>query len=67
MFFSCYVYRMDQRDSEEDLAFDIGYALSRAGLKLDIERCRAIAARIVAHLKLARWELRRRAPERPHG
>ena len=42
--------------------FDIGYALKRAGLKLPIERCRMIAAHVVAHLRLARWQFALREP-----
>ena len=66
MFFSCYAPGMDKRARDEDLVFDIGYALWRAGLKLDIARCRRIAAEVVDHLKLSRWELRRRDPDPPH-
>ena len=58
---------MDRRDTDDDLAFDIGFGLKRAGIKLPIEACRVIAARVVAHLHLARWQFTRRDPEEPHG
>jgi hypothetical protein len=68
MFCLWYVSSMqDRRDTDEDLAFDIGYALWRAGVKLDIAACRTIAARAIVHLKRSRWEFRRKEPERPHG
>jgi hypothetical protein len=57
----------DRRDSDDDLAFDIGYALWRAKVKLDIATCRRIAADIIANLKLSRWEFTRREPAEPHG
>jgi hypothetical protein len=68
MFFPWYrVAMQDRRDSDDDLAFDLGYALWRAGLKLDIAACRAIAARVIPHLRMCRWRFMRREPERPHG
>ncbi len=57
----------ERRDSDEDLAFDIGYALWRARLKLDIAACRAIAARIIVHLRRSRWQFTRKDPEAMHG
>ena len=57
----------ERRDSDEDLAFDIGYALKRAGLKLPIEKCRMIAAHVVWHLRLARWQFTLREPDEAHG
>jgi hypothetical protein len=57
----------DRRDGDDDLIFDIGFGLKRAGLKQPIEACRVIAARIVEHLKLARWQFSQREPDEPHG
>lgn len=68
MFYTCYTAPMqDRRDSDDDLAFDIGYALWRAKLKLDIATCRLIAARVIVHLRRSRWEFSRKAPEQMHG
>jgi hypothetical protein len=68
LFSVCYgIIMHERRDSDDDLAFDIGYALKRAGLKVDIEQCRTIAARVVKHLRLARWQFRRRTPGPMHG
>jgi hypothetical protein len=58
----------EPRDSDKDLASDIGYALWRHGrLKIPIEACRLIGAAVVAHLKLARWEFKRKPPQPPHS
>ncbi len=57
----------DRRDGDDALAFDIGYALERAGVKLPIEACRALAGRVVEFSRLSRWEFRRRDPEPPHS
>jgi hypothetical protein len=52
----------DPRDSDKDLADDIG--LWRHGrLKIPIEVCRLIGAAVVAHLKLAGWRLQRKRPD----
>jgi hypothetical protein len=41
---------LDPRDSDKDLGDDIGFGLWRHGrLKLPIEACRMIGARVVAH------------------
>jgi hypothetical protein len=58
---------MADRTPEEDLIFNIGYGLKRAGLKMPIEACRQIGARVLAHLKLAGFEFTRRAPKEAHG
>ena len=51
------------RDSDKDLADDIGFGLWRHGwLKIPIEACRLIGAALVVHLKLAGWRLQRRTP-----
>ena len=57
----------DHRRIDDALTFDIGFGLKRAGLKQPIEACRVIAARIVEHLKLARWQFSQREPDEPHG
>ena len=68
MFLLRYVSLMhNHRHSDDDLAFDIGYALWRAKVKLDIETCRSIAARVIVHLKRSRWEFARKEPEQMHG
>jgi hypothetical protein len=54
---------LDPRDSDQDLADDIGFGLWRHGrLKIPIEVCRMIGAAVVAHLRLAGWRLQRWAP-----
>lgn len=58
---------MADRSTDDELIFDLGYALKRAGLRLPIESCRQIAARVLAHLKLARWEIARRPADEMHG
>jgi hypothetical protein len=51
----------DPRDSDKDLADDIGFGLWRHGrLKISIEACRIIGAAVAAHLKLAGWRLQRK-------
>ena len=57
----------ERRDRDEDLAFDIGYALWRSKVRHDIAACRAIAARIIVHLRLSRWQFTRKAPQAMHG
>jgi hypothetical protein len=58
----------DPRDSDKDLGDDIGYALWRHGrLKIPIEACRLIGARVAAHLRLAGWRLQRKTPDPPHS
>src|ERR1700730_25958 len=58
----------DPRDSDQDLADDIGFGLWRHGrLKVPIEACRLIGAAVVAHLKLAGWRLHRKMPDPPHS
>jgi hypothetical protein len=57
----------DRRDGVDALTFDISYALKRAGLKLPLDTCRALAAGLVKHLRLARWEFTRRDPDPPHS
>jgi len=39
----------------------------RAGVKLPIEACRQLGARVLGHLKLARWEFTRKPPQEAHG
>lgn len=58
---------MANRQNDDDLIFDIGFGLKRAGLKQPIESCRMIAARVVEHLRLARWQFSQREPDEPHG
>jgi hypothetical protein len=58
---------MADRQNDDDLIFDIGFGLKRAGLKQPIEACRATAARIVEHLRLARWQFSQREADEPHG
>jgi hypothetical protein len=58
---------MADRQDDDDLIFDIGFGLKRAGLKQPIEACRTIAARVVEHLRLARWQFSQREPDEPHG
>jgi hypothetical protein len=57
----------DRRESDEDLAADIGFGLKKAKIKLPIEVRRLIGARVVAHLKLAGWQFRRKEPDPPHS
>jgi hypothetical protein len=58
----------DPRDSDQDLADDIGFGLWRHGrLKIPIEACRLIGASVVAHLRLAGWRLQRKRPDPPHS
>jgi hypothetical protein len=58
----------DPRDSDKDLADDIGFGLWRHGrLKIPIEACRLIGAAVVAHLRLAGWRLQRKRPDPPHS
>ncbi len=57
----------DRRETDDDLAFDIGFALKKAKIKLPIEVCRIIATRVVEHLKLAGWHFRRPPPKPPHS
>ncbi|HYD48006.1 MAG TPA: hypothetical protein VEB21_06655 [Terriglobales bacterium] len=58
---------MPNRTPDDELIFDLGYGLKRAGMKLPIEACRELAARVLQHLKLARWEFTRRPPDEAHG
>ena len=57
----------DRRESDDDLAHDVGFALMKARLKLPIEACHIIGAAVVAHLKLAGWQFRRKEPKPPHS
>jgi hypothetical protein len=58
----------DPRDSDKDLADDIGFGMWRHGrLKIPIETCPMIRAAVVAHLKLAGWRLHRKTPDPPHS
>ena len=52
---------------DDELIFNIGYGLKRAGLKMPIEACRQIGARVLAHLKLAGFEFTRRPLKEAHG
>jgi hypothetical protein len=58
---------MADRSTDDELIFDLGYALKHAGVRLPIESCRLLGSRVVAHLKLARWEFSRRPPAEMHG
>ena len=58
---------MPQRTPDDELIFDLGYGLKRAGVKLPIEACRLLGARVLAHLKLARWDFSRKPPGEAHG
>jgi hypothetical protein len=58
---------MAERSPDDDLIFNIGYGLKRAGLKLPIEACRQLGARVLTHLKLAGFEFTRRPPKEAHG
>jgi hypothetical protein len=55
----------DRRESDEDLAADIGFGLKKAKIKLPIEVRRLIGARVVA--QLAGWQFRRKEPDPPHS
>ena len=57
-------------NSEFAFAWDIGYALSREDLsrgkrKLNLDDCRAIAARVLGHLRMSNVELRRKPASIP--
>jgi hypothetical protein len=58
---------MAQRTPDDELIFDLGYGLKRAGVKLPIEACRQLGGRVLQHLRLARWEFSRRPPGEAHG
>src|SRR5262245_13877810 len=58
---------MSNRAPADALIFDLGYGLWRAGVKLPIDECRRLGARVLDHLKLARWEFTRPPPAEPHG
>jgi hypothetical protein len=58
---------MTDRTPDDDLIFDLGYGLKRAGVKLPIEACRQLGTRVLQHLKLARWEFARKQPGEAHG
>mgnify|MGYP001401771659 CR=1 FL=1 len=63
---------MDERHSgDDDLAFDLGYALSRSRLRpkshMTVEPCIAVAKDIIAHLKRAGWRFTRQMPEKAHS
>ena len=56
--------------NDEELARDIGYALSRSPFKIKgqtIETCRIIAQAVVEHLKLANWQFKLGKPTEAHG
>ncbi|MDX2155580.1 MAG: hypothetical protein SFW09_03635 [Hyphomicrobiaceae bacterium] len=57
--------------TDDALAFDIGYALAKAGVVVKdrrrIEALRSIATDIVAHLRLCRWTFRQLPPPELHG
>ena len=56
----------DRRETEADLTFDVQMALRGAPLRKDAD-ARIVAQRIVDHLKLCRWEWRRKEPDEAHG
>lgn len=58
-----------KRDTDKDLAFDIAMALSKAPLKQarGVDDLRVIAANVVKHLRLCRWQFERLPPLEPHG
>jgi hypothetical protein len=58
---------MADRTPDEDLIFDLGYGLKRAGLRMPIEGCRAIAGSVLEHLKLARGRFTQMPPDEAHG
>jgi hypothetical protein len=58
---------MADRTPDDDLIFDLGYGLKRAGLRMPIEACRAIAGSVLEHLKLARWRFEQIPPDEAHG
>jgi hypothetical protein len=58
---------MADRTPDDDLIFDIGYALKRAGVRMPIEACREIAAHVLDHLKISRWEFTQLPPDEAHG
>ena len=58
---------MPGRTPEDELTFDIGYALKKAGVRQPIEACRLIAARVVEHLKLCQWKFTPHEPGEAHG
>jgi hypothetical protein len=54
----------EPRDSDQDLADDIGFGLWRHGrLEVPIEARRLIGAAVVAHLRLVGWRLQRKRPD----
>ena len=67
--FSRYTSRMDNpRDTDDDLAHDLGFALWQAMRKrIPIDECRTKAKAALAHLKLSGWQWHRRPPVKPHG
>ncbi len=58
---------MADRRPDDELIFDLGYGLKRAGVKLPIEACYQLGARVLRHLKLAKWEFTRKPPKEAHG
>lgn len=60
-----------RRQSESDLALDMGYALAQSRVVVKgprrIEECRAIAAAVIAHLRQCHWVWRRLPPPELHG
>ena len=55
-------------EKEEELARDIGYALSPFKIKgQGIETCRIIAQSIVKNLRRANWQFRLGNPTEAHG
>lgn len=58
---------MNDLSPEDQLAFDIGFGLKKAGMRMPIEVLNAAAKLVVQHLKLCRWEFGRKAPKEAHG
>jgi len=63
----------EDHDLDNDLARDIGFALSRSPLRAKgresqrIETCVMIAREVVAHLKRSLWRFEKLPPAEPHG
>lgn len=63
----------EKRDLDDQLARDLGYALSRSPLRVKgkesqrIETCVMIAKEVVAHLKRSLWKFEKLPPIEPHG
>lgn len=63
----------EEHDLDNDLARDIGFALSRSPLRVKgkqsqrIETCVMVAKEVVIHLKRCLWKFEKLPPAEPHG